>query len=102
MERFLLIQGLFLDNTDNQRHFQGSIFEKEGVWGGMMVDMFGDSELSEIELTPEKLTFTKIYRHRNDKIFYCLEKDPEKNSVWRGDYDGVETGSNKAICLITE
>ncbi len=81
--------------------YAGTIwFELEsGIFMGEMVDAFGESDLSEITLGPDELSFSKKYEHRADVIKYSFRR---QDSIWVGEYEGKETGKGWSNCALTE
>lgn len=70
-----------------------------GAFVGKTMDDLGDSSLSDIEILPERIAFTKQYDHRRDTIRYSLAR--HKN-YWLGEYWGDAVGRGMARCILTE
>jgi len=78
--------------------FAGIIKLDEGGNGeGALFDYYGDSILTNIKLTEEKLNFVKKYNNRNDIICYKLKKVA---GLWVGFYNGQATGKGAVRCIL--
>lgn len=66
---------------------------------GELLDDFGDSVLTNIEITDDKLSFTKRYHQRGDDIQYTFAK---VRKHWVGEYSGDAVGKGTARCILTE
>lgn len=66
---------------------------------GRMNDHYGDSELMGVRIGDSKLSFTKKYDHRSDRIYYQFEKGAD--GTWAGTFVGNATGSGQARCVLT-
>lgn len=118
-KKLFLIQGLFFANdyimgishdpeigeraTINQAMFRtmfaGVIRFSEDYPGGegALLDHYGTSILSEVELTDDKLSFKKRYDHRRDIILYELNKSGD---CWAGSYSGNAVGTGAVKCQL--
>lgn len=67
---------------------------------GGVEDFYGHSQLSKINISGKYMSFTKKYIHRNDWIVFVFTK--RDGNIWVGQYDGPETGTGIASCIITE
>lgn len=125
---FYLIQGVFFQSQQvfdiGFRSVEGAVpVLKEGIYSSMfcgaispcrgdqselsgsLVDQFGESILTKIELSPTRLeptkfSFTKKYNHRSDLIQYSFET--QVGNVWVGKWRGIAVGSGVAKCKLTE
>ncbi len=104
-----MISGFFFYQNDANGltcycHYAGMILnDTDGCpKGGSLCDDYGLSNLSDIEIDEERLSFTKVYINRRDKIRYQFVKKEHGSSVWVGKYSSTATGSHYADCVITE
>lgn len=67
-------------------------------WEGSLVDAFGNSTLSGVELAETQFRFDKSYDGRDDKIHYEFRRD---GAIWVGEYSGDYVGKGGASCIIT-
>jgi len=67
---------------------------------GDMLDHFGRSRLSEVQVTDLEVKFTKRYKGREDDIFYTFKV--RDGDSWVGEYRGDRVGSGTSRCIITE
>lgn len=72
---------------------------ESSIFMGEMADAFGESDLSEITLGPDELSFSKKYEHRADTIKYSFRR---QGSIWVGEYEGEKTGKGRSNCVLTE
>lgn len=73
--------------------------ENPGRLAGSMMDVYGDSILSDVVYTPNELQFTKTYSERNNgpAMRYSFR---ELGGRWVGTYDGEQVGSGISWCLL--
>lgn len=68
---------------------------------GGMIDHYGESTLSEIDLVPEKqFAFTKKYNRRSDSIRYNFTT--RHSDLWIGTYEGPLVGRGVTHCYVKE
>jgi hypothetical protein len=84
--------------------FCGSIWvdpQKPSQLVGGLMDQFGDSLLSSIEMTPDFLRFKKKYSQREYTIDYDLV--PLGQGMWKGTWKSIPSvGMGPARCILTE
>ncbi len=83
--------------------FAGAIWEnipRHGLLNGRMVDAFGQSTISPVVITKEKLAFVKRYDNRADRIVYVFKQ--RDGDSWVGTYDGPLTGKGVARAWLLE
>jgi hypothetical protein len=89
----------------NAMHFalcngiMGSDEETPDLYGGVLNDRWGDSDISEGSLTETELKFTKRYKNRSP-IYYVFNKKVE--NVWYGTYSGKDSGTGSSKIILTE
>lgn len=66
---------------------------------GELQDTFGNSTLTEINFSWEKLEFVKKYDGRRDTIGYVFDK--KDGDIWVGTWNGARVGAGFAKCLVT-
>ena len=66
---------------------------------GSLMDRFGPSDLTNIQLDGDKLSFDKTYQRRDDRIRYRFYRDGD---LWIGRYSGELVGEGSANCILTE
>jgi|SRR3989344_2050983 len=66
---------------------------------GQMIDDFGEAIVSNIEIAPDVLSFTKRYTHRPDDIHYSFKRN---GAFWSGTYSGAAVGGGTANCILTQ
>lgn len=97
------VQGVFNQGID-QTIYAGifGILPSEEALGfqGSMMDEYGRSLLSEIEVTETSFQFTKQYRDRSDLIQYTFSKG--EDGFWYGQYKGKAVGRNVSRCVLTQ
>lgn len=104
-ERFCAAMGFPGADILGIRDFHGIISCNSEVWTGQMKDRWGDSDLRDIELSPDvKFNFTKQYRGRGDVIEYKFKWDV-KNECRDGTWEMKEEGRTRdrglaKTCLI--
>lgn len=64
---------------------------------GQMTDHYGYALITNIELTQDKLTFTKQYHDRTDTIKYSFAR---RGDFWVGEYAGARVGTGNANCIV--
>ncbi len=82
--------------------FTGTIYEDSrnpGQLTGGLVDHYGNSDLSDVELTDTELRFTKKYQRRADQIEYVFRQNDSFG--WIGTYVGPVVGSGVSRCVLT-
>ena len=118
-----LIQGVFFQNQEwlgtRMVPVEGmvAVIEKGLIWDmyagvirpnpnfpgqliGGMKDHYGESILSDIEVSDIQVKFTKKYNRRDDKIEYLFKvKD---GNTWAGEYHGDVVGQGLSRCIVTE
>lgn len=98
-----------LKNSTSHEMFAGMMLFNDdllgGVWVGEMVDRVGPSELHDIDISHNHLSFTKIYESaRHNPIYYDFGMH---DGIWKGQYQIQSSyalsGSvyGKASCLLT-
>jgi hypothetical protein len=70
----------------------------DGALRGVVYDVLGEAELSDIALSESELRFTKKYAQRIYLIQYKFTK--QEDGTWIGEYTGSETGSGKSRCVL--
>lgn len=65
---------------------------------GALQDNYGESTLSDVILTEEKLEFTKKYDHRSNEVRYTFNK--KVAGFWIGAWEGSDVGTGFAKCVI--
>ena len=100
------IQGVFFQEQGHPAQILQTMFS--GMFGtldeledheGEMIDFYGESYMSYINLTPDTLTFVKVYRKRTDSIYYRFTK--QSDDTWQGEYKGDWTGTGICRCVVT-
>lgn len=66
---------------------------------GQLDDHFGHSNLTNMCLTDDELTFVKKYTQRDYTINYTFKR--QSSGIWVGKYSGEVTGTNIARCILT-
>lgn len=67
---------------------------------GGMVDHYGESTLSDVEVSNIQVGFVKKYDRRQDTIRYLFKvKD---GNTWVGEYSGEAVGRGLSRCIITQ
>jgi hypothetical protein len=66
---------------------------------GTMVDHAGESDIVDIQLTEDTLSFSKLYLGREDCIDYTFKK--QLDGTWEGEYVGDAVGRGKSRCVLT-
>lgn len=105
-----MIQGVFFfayfGRETQAYHFSGMLHTNtvdSTKMSGFMRDEFGYSDLTDVEVTENTVSFVKKYLiGRDDTIKYTLRKSKRQLNVWIGKYDGIQTGKDKVKCIITE
>lgn len=90
-----------LDDDDHMEGFHGMIGTdcSDGRPCGIMLDRWGESRLSEIDLGGEHFSFLKIYTDGRT-IRYNFRR--QEDGVWVGEYSGPDSGKGVAFCVVTE
>lgn len=65
---------------------------------GALHDQYGNSLLTAVELTEERLRFYKQYDNRSDSITYDFHKE---GNIWIGSYGGSMVGVGASRCILT-
>lgn len=118
-----LIQGCFFQNQEwlglRTEPIEGTVcvIEKGLIWDmfagiirhnpnfppqliGGMLDHYGESILSDIEINDIQVRFTKRYERRSDEILYSFKV--KEGNTWAGKYSGEAVGKGLSRCVITE
>ena len=66
---------------------------------GVMDDLYGESQLTDVQITDSSLSFTKTYIKRGDPIYYEFKKN--ENGVFVGTWKGPAVGKGTARCWLT-
>jgi hypothetical protein len=92
-ERVLLQPAMF------RTMFSGIIkLPKDSIGGeGALMDVFGNSILTEVNLSDESFSFVKKYDRRNDIIQYKFQREGE---FWVGNYSGPAVGKGAVRCIL--
>ncbi len=82
--------------------FSGMIGERiiNKISDGFLVDVYGQSELTDFEVREKNMQFTKRYFHRDDEILYDFKKS--EGGVWVGRWHGKRVGEGGTKCILTE
>ena len=72
---------------------------KAGDVLGVMSDKYGESEIFNITLSKQELSFDKKYKNR-PLIHYSFSK--KDGNIWIGEFRGPDCGIGKSKCIITE
>ncbi|MDO8240789.1 MAG: hypothetical protein Q7T51_02340 [Candidatus Moranbacteria bacterium] len=82
--------------------YSGIIFpdsESETGLAGEMVDIFGESILSDVKVGEHEVFFTKRYVNRTDTMAYQFHRE---GNLWVGGYSGSAVCNGGAKCIITD
>ena len=74
--------------------------DEQGDIEGTIIDVYGESYMSCIELTSDRFIFTKRYVHREDTLQYRLSK--QSDGTWQGVYEGRSAGTGNCRCIVTQ
>ena len=67
---------------------------------GMLQDHYGEAMITDALISPDSISFTKVYLRRSDPIFYEFTK--KEGDDWLGTYNGPAVGNGWAKCQIKE
>ena len=80
--------------------FSGAVWLANGKLRGVIQDVFGTADISDIMISESGIAFYKRYKNRSDAIDYSFTV--RDGASWVGEYSGLLTGSGVARCLVTE
>ncbi len=66
---------------------------------GQMNDCWGQSKITNFQITDEELSFTKWYERRPPIDYVFTNK---KENVWHGMYEGEDCGMGTCKCIVNE
>lgn len=71
---------------------------------GFLVDIFGQSVLSNFSVSETKMEFRKQYRRRLDDDAFLIQYTFTKSEggIWNGDWKAPAVGKGEARCMLTE
>lgn len=75
------------------------ILNPDGVLLGNLVDSRGTSSIGG-RMQRDLFEFRKLYAGRDHSVGYSFKKNDK--GIWVGRYDGVSTGSDIALCKLTQ
>lgn len=67
---------------------------------GVMIDTYGPSALSILEMEDDKFIFQKSYERSENIVSYFMQRGD--SGVWTGRYHSLQVGEGDARCLLTE
>jgi len=67
---------------------------------GFMTDLYGQSELVNVKISEEQMSFTKLYFKHQSLVNYSFNK--QASGLWVGEWTGPKVGAGLAQCLLTK
>ena|SRR3989338_8820542 len=66
---------------------------------GWISDKSGDSYIFNVAISAEEISFTKIYQHQKDEIYYSFSR--KIGGIWIGEYTGAKVGTGVVWAALT-
>lgn len=99
-------EALMLGERQLEATFNGLIGEYSLTGGndGFLVDIFGQSVLTNFSMKETEMGFFKQYRRRlgNDAYLIKYTFTKSENGIWNGEWEATAVGKGEARCILTE